>query len=371
EIARYDRHLSLPEVGAEGQRRLKAARVLVVGAGGLGAPLAIYLAAAGVGTLGIADFDFVEASNLQRQILHGTKDVGRRKVASARDRIESLNPYVRVVEHTTRLTSENALDILRNYDVVADGSDNYPTRYLVNDACALLGLPNVYGAVARFEGQVSVFCAKEGPCYRCLYPDPPPPGLIPSCAEGGVMGVLPGIVGTIQAAEVIKLILGGDGGLIGRFLLFDAWRMRFRELKLERNPSCPVCGEKRSVRALMDYERFCGLGQSGEDAPVETLTALELRARLDAGDPIQLIDIREPHERDAARFPNAKAIPLGRLTRRMDEFDQGVDAVILCGVGQRSLYAIRALREAGYAGRLFNLRGGVDAWTRGTGADPS
>jgi adenylyltransferase/sulfurtransferase len=278
---------------------------------------------------------------------------------------------VRVVEHETRLSSENALDILRDYDIVADGSDNYPTRYLINDACALLGLPDVYGAVARFEGQVSVFCAQDGPCYRCLYPDPPPPGLIPSCAEGGVMGVLPGIVGTIQAAEVIKLILGGEGALIGRLLLFDAWRTRFRELRLERDPDCPVCGEKKRIRALIDYEQFCGLGQSGGEAPAESLTASELRARLDAGEPIQLIDIREPHERGGMRFPNAKAMPLAGLTRRMNEFDQGVDAVILCGAGQRSLYAIRALREAGYAGRLFNLRGGVNAWVRGAGADPS
>jgi adenylyltransferase/sulfurtransferase len=364
EISRYSRHLLLPEIGIDGQRRLRAARVLIVGTGGLGAPLALYLAAAGVGTLGIVDFDLVEASNLQRQIIHGVRDIDRPKVASARDRIRSLNPDVNVIAYNERLSAENALDILREYDIVADGTDNYPTRYLVNDACVLLGLPNVYGSVFQFEGQASVFYAKEGPCYRCLYPAPPPPGLVPSCAEGGVMGVLPGIVGTIQAAEVIKLIVGGDGGLVGRLLLFDAWRMRFRELKLEKDPSCPICGENRSIRELIDYERFCGLKGDAAEEPVETMTALELKARLDAGEPIQIIDIREPHERAIARFPNAKAIPLGQMTRRIDEFDQNIDAIFLCKIGQRSIFAIRALRDAGYKGRLFNLRDGVNAWAR-------
>jgi adenylyltransferase/sulfurtransferase len=364
EITRYSRHLLLPEIGIEGQRRLRAAKVLIVGTGGLGAPLALYLAAAGVGTLGLVDFDFVEASNLQRQIIHGVRDIDRPKVASARDRIKSLNPDVKVVEHMTRLSAENALDILREYDVVADGTDNYQTRYLVNDACVLLGIPNVYGSIFRFEGQASVFFAKEGPCYRCLYPAPPPPGLVPSCAEGGVMGVLPGIVGTIQAGETIKLIVGGGDGLVGRLLLFDAWNMRFRELKLEKDPLCPVCGENRSIHAPIDYERFCGLRPDGEEEPIEVLTALELKARLDAGEPIQIIDIREPHERAIARFPNAKAIPLGQMARRMDEFDQNVDAVFLCKIGQRSVFAIRALREAGYKGKLFNLRDGVNAWAR-------
>ncbi|MDR2295662.1 MAG: molybdopterin-synthase adenylyltransferase MoeB [Clostridiales Family XIII bacterium] len=364
EIARYSRHLPLPEIGLAGQRRLRAAKVLIVGAGGLGAPLALYLAAAGVGTLGLVDFDLVEASNLQRQILHGVRDIDRPKVASARDRIRSLNPDVTVVEHGTRLCAENALDILRDYDVVADGTDNYPTRYLVNDACALLGLPNVYGSVLRFEGQASVFYAKEGPCYRCLYPVPPPPGLVPSCAEGGVMGVLPGIVGTIQATEVIKLLVGGDGTLVGRLLLFDAWRMRFRELKLEKDPACPICGENRSIHAPIDYERFCGLKRERGEEAVESLTARELKARLDAGDPIQIIDIREPHERAIARFPNAKAIPLGQVARRMDELDPNIDAVFLCRIGQRSVFAICALREAGYKGRLLNLRDGVNAWAR-------
>jgi adenylyltransferase/sulfurtransferase len=364
EIARYSRHLLLPEIGLAGQQRLRAAKVLIVGTGGLGAPLALYLAAAGVGTLGLVDFDLVEASNLQRQIIHGTRDIDRPKVASARDRVKNLNPDVKVVEHRTRLCAENAFDILRDYDIVADGTDNYQTRYLVNDACVLLGLPNVYGSVFRFEGQASVFYAKEGPCYRCLYPAPPPPGLVPSCAEGGVMGVLPGIVGTIQAAEVIKLLIGGDGGLIGRLLLFDAWRMRFRELKLEKDPSCPICGENRTVHELIDYEQFCGLKQDTEEEAVETLTARELKARLDAGEAIQLIDIREPHERAIARFPNAKAIPLGQMARRMDEFDPNIDAVFLCKIGQRSVFAIRALRQAGYKGRLLNLQDGVNAWAR-------
>jgi adenylyltransferase/sulfurtransferase len=370
EISRYSRHLLLPEIGIAGQQRLRAAKVLIVGTGGLGAPLALYLAAAGVGTLGIVDFDFVEASNLQRQIIHGTRDIDRPKVASARDRIKNLNPEVEVVEHMTRLTAENALGILRDYDIVADGTDNYQTRYLVNDACVLLGIPNVYGSIFQFEGQASVFYAKEGPCYRCLYPSPPPPGLVPSCAEGGVMGVLPGIVGTIQAGEVIKLIVGGgDGGLIGRLLLFDAWRMKFRELKLEKDPGCPICGENKSIHELIDYEQFCGLKPDREEAPIDVLTALELKARLDAGEPIQIIDIREPHERAIARFPNAKAIPLGQMARRIDEFDQSVDAVFLCKIGQRSIFAIRALREAGYKGRLFNLQDGVNAWARDV--DPS
>jgi adenylyltransferase/sulfurtransferase len=369
EISRYSRHLLLPQIGTEGQKRLRAAKVLIVGMGGLGAPLALYLAAAGVGTLGVADFDFVEASNLQRQIIHGTSDTDRPKIASAKDRIKDLNPAVNVVEYMTRLTGGNAIDIMRDYDVVADGTDNYQTRYLVNDACVLLGIPNVYGSVFQFEGQASVFYAKEGPCYRCLYPSPPPPGLVPSCGEGGVMGVLPGVIGAIQAGEVIKLITGGEGSLIGRLLLFDAWLMKFRELKLEKDPSCPVCGERASIHELIDYEEFCGLKRQGTEEPVDVMTALELKARLDAGEPIQIIDIREPHERAIASFPNAKAIPLGEMARRVDEFDRNTDAVFLCKVGQRSVFAIRALREAGYTGRMFNLRDGVNAWARDV--DPS
>jgi adenylyltransferase/sulfurtransferase len=370
EIARYSRHLLLPELGIDGQRRLKAARVLIVGTGGLGAPLALYLAAAGVGTLGIADFDFVEESNLQRQVIHGTRDVGRPKVASARDRIKSINPHINVITYNTALSSANALDILKDYDVVADGTDNYPTRYLVNDACVLLGIPNVYGSVFQFEGQASVFYAKEGPCYRCLYPEPPPPGLVPSCAEGGVMGVLPGIVGTLQANEVIKLIVGGGGGgsapdsLVGRLLLFDAWKLKFRELRLEKDPRCPICGREPSIRELVDYEQFCGLKKSADEEPVDVITARELKERLDKREPIQIIDIREPHERAIARFPQSRAIPLGQMVRRKDEFDPAIDAVFICKIGQRSVFAIRALREAGYTGRLLNLKDGINAWAR-------
>lgn len=378
EISRYSRHLLLPEVGIEGQKKLKAARVLLVGTGGLGAPLALYLAAAGVGTLGIVDFDVVEASNLQRQIIHSTRDIGRPKVASAKDRIKGVNPNVNVITHNVALTSANALDIIADYDIVADGTDNYQTRYLVNDACVLLGKPNVYGSIFQFEGQASVFFAKEGPCYRCLYPSPPPPGLVPSCAEGGVLGVLPGIVGTIQAAEVIKLIVGGGlsggsgpsagggGGLLGRLLLFDAWKMKFRELKLEKDPGCPVCGKNPSIHELIDYEQFCGLKRNASEAeePVETITALDLKARLDAGEQIQLIDTREPHERAIAVFPGAKPVPLGQMTRRIDEFDETVDAVFICKIGKRSVFAIQALREAGYKGRLLNLEDGVNAWAR-------
>jgi adenylyltransferase/sulfurtransferase len=364
EIGRYSRHLLLPEIGVEGQKRLRAAKVLVVGTGGLGAPLLLYLAAAGVGTLGVVDFDFVEASNLQRQIIHSTRDIGRPKTASAKDRIRAINPAVKVVEYNEALTSKNAAEIIKEYDVVADGTDNYPTRYLVNDACVFAGVPNVYGSIFQFEGQSSVFYAKQGPCYRCLYPAPPPPGLVPSCAEGGVMGVLPGIVGTIQAAEVIKLIVGGKNTLIGRLLLFDAWRMKFRELKLEKDPGCPVCGQNATIRELIDYEQFCGLKPAADEKPVETITALALKARLDAGERIQLIDIREPHERAIVKFPDAKVIPLGQISRRIGEFDPSADAVFLCKIGKRSVFAIRALQEAGYTGGMFNLEDGVNAWAR-------
>ncbi|MDR1596800.1 MAG: molybdopterin-synthase adenylyltransferase MoeB [Treponema sp.] len=364
EIGRYSRHLLLAELGLEGQKKLKAARVLIVGTGGLGAPLALYLAAAGIGKLGIVDFDFVEESNLQRQVIHGTRDVGRPKVASAKDRIKDINPYCEVVTYNTTLTSKNALDIMKDYDVVADGTDNYQTRYLVNDACVLLGIPNVYGSVFQFEGQASVFYAKEGPCYRCLYPEPPPPGLVPSCAEGGVVGVLPGIVGTIQANEVIKLIVGGGDSLTGRLLLFDAWKMKFRELKLDKDPHCSICGRSPSIHELIDYEQFCGLKKSDAQEPVETITAAELKDRLDKDDPIQIIDTREPHERAIVKFPRAKVIPLGQMVRRIDEFDPGIDAVFICKIGQRSVFAIRALREAGYSGRLLNLKDGINAWAR-------
>lgn len=369
EILRYSRHLLLPEVGIDGQKRLKAARVLIVGTGGLGAPLALYLAAAGVGAIGLVDFDRVEASNLQRQIIHSTRDIDRPKVFSAKDRIKGLNPNVGVELYDTCLTSENALGIMKGYDVVADGTDNYQTRYLVNDACVLLGIPNAYGSVYQFEGQASVFHADGGPCYRCLYPSPPPPGLVPSCAEGGVLGVLPGIVGAIQACEVIKLIVGSGGGLSGRLLLFDALRMKFRELRIERDPNCPICGENPVIRELVDYEQFCGLRLPEDEEPIETVTALALKERIDRGDPLQLVDIREPHERAIAKFPGAKVIPLGQMSRRADEFDPSVDTVFMCKIGQRSVYAIRALRDAGYKGRMFNLKDGVNAWARDVDSD--
>ncbi|QQK73601.1 molybdopterin-synthase adenylyltransferase MoeB [Pectobacterium polonicum] len=364
EIARYSRHLLLAEVGLEGQQRLKSARVLLIGTGGLGAPVALYLAAAGVGTIGIVDFDFVEVSNLQRQIIHSTKDIDRPKVASAKDKIRAINPDIEVVTYNTQLSSKNALDIIRDYDLVVDGTDNYPTRYLINDACVLLGKPNVYGSIFQFEGQASVFYANAGPCYRCLYPTPPPPGLVPSCAEGGVVGVLPGIIGTIQAAEAIKLIVGGSESLVGRLLLFDVWEMKQRELKLEKDANCPVCGEHPTIHALIDYEEFCGLKPNEEEVPIESVTARELKAWLDAEKPLQLIDIREPHERAIVKFPDAKVIPLGQIVRRIDEFDPAVDAVFLCKIGQRSLFAIRALQRAGYTGRVLNLKDGINAWAQ-------
>jgi adenylyltransferase/sulfurtransferase len=364
EIARYSRHLLLPEIGVEGQKKLKAAKVLIVGTGGLGAPLALYLSAAGVGTIGLVDFDVVDESNLQRQIIHSTRDVGRPKVASAKDRIKGVNPLVNVIAHNTTLTSQNALDIIANYDIVADGTDNFQTRYLVNDACVFLGKPNIYGSVFQFEGQSSVFGTKDGPCYRCLYPSPPPPGLVPSCAEGGVMGVLPGIIGTIQAAETIKMIVGGAKPLIGRLLHFDAWRMSFRELKLDKDENCPVCGKNPSIRELIDYEQFCGLKKTQDSEPIETITAIDLKKRMDNGDHIQFIDIREPHERAIVKFPNAIIMPLGQLVRRMDELDPGIDSIFLCKIGQRSILGIRALREAGYKGRLLNLQDGLNAWAR-------
>jgi len=364
EIARYSRHLLLPEIGVAGQEKLKAARVLIVGMGGLGAPLALYLAAAGVGTIGIIDYDLVDESNLQRQVIHSTRDVGRPKVASARDRIKGINPHVNVLTHSAALTSKNALEIFKDYDIVADGTDNFQTRYLINDACVFLGKRNVYGSVFQFDGQASVFGEKDGPCYRCLFPTPPPPGLVPSCAEGGVMGILPGVIGNIQAAETIKLIVGGAKTLAGRLLLFDAWRMTFRELQVRKDPDCPVCGANPTIRELIDYEEFCGLKKNPNEKPVESITALELKKRLDDGHRIQFIDIREPHERAIVKFPGALVIPLGQLVRRMDELDTSADAVFLCKIGLRSIPGIRALQEAGYSGRLLNLQDGLNAWAR-------
>ena len=371
EMQRYSRHLILPEVGLEGQRKLKNARVLLIGSGGLGAPLGMYLAAAGVGTLGLVDFDVVDVTNLQRQIIHGTKDVGRPKIESARDRLADINPNVRVEAYETRLTSGNALELFREYDVVVDGTDNFPTRYLVNDACVLTGRPNVYGSIFRFEGQASVFWAARGACYRCLYPEPPPPGLVPSCAEGGVLGVLPGIIGAIQANETIKLVLGGGDPLVNRLLLFDAWKLRFRELKLRKDPACPVCGESPTVRELIDYEEFCGLrprpapqaAAAKEDSRMEEITATELKRRLDRGDDLQVIDVREPNEYEIARIPGARLIPLGQVTQRMGEIDEGRETVVHCKGGVRSARAIEALTRSGFKGKLLNLKGGIGAWS--------
>ncbi|MDR1512184.1 MAG: molybdopterin-synthase adenylyltransferase MoeB [Propionibacteriaceae bacterium] len=364
EYRRYSRHLLLPEVTLEGQRRLKAAKVLIVGTGGLGAPLALYLAAAGVGTIGLVDFDTVDESNLQRQIIHSTRDVGRPKTASARDRLKALNPLVRVVEHNVALSSQNALDVIAGYDVVADGTDNHPTRYLVNDACVFLHKPNVYGSIFQFEGQATVFWADHGPCYRCLYPAPPPPGLVPNCAEGGVLGVLPGLIGTVQATEVIKLVVGGADPLVGRLLLADAWSMAFRQLRLDKDPGCPVCGDDPTIVELTDYEQFCGLRPADQEEPVATITPRELKNRLDAGDRLQLLDIREPHERAIARFPGALTVPLAQLYRRVDELDPTVDTVVVCKIGTRSVFAIRALAQAGYTGPVYNLRDGLNGWAR-------
>ncbi|MEO6050036.1 MAG: molybdopterin-synthase adenylyltransferase MoeB [Pyrinomonadaceae bacterium] len=364
EYARYSRHLILPEVGLEGQRKLKAARVLMIGTGGLGSPLGLYLAAAGVGTLGLVDFDVVDVSNLQRQIIHGTKDVGRPKIESARDHLLDVNPNTRIEAHEMRLTSENALELFREFDVIVDGTDNFPTRYLVNDASVLTGKPNVYGSIFRFEGQASVFWAEKGACYRCLYAEPPPPGLVPSCAEGGVLGVLPGIVGTIQANEVIKVILGAEGILLNRLLLFDAWKMTFRHLKLRKDPACPICGDNPTIKELIDYEEFCGLNQPAADtSPLEEITATELKERFDRRDDFQLIDVREPFEYEIARIPNAKLIPLGEVVARLNEIDPMKTAVLQCKGGVRSAKAIENLKAAGFAGRLINLKGGIGAWS--------
>ncbi|MEP7077054.1 MAG: molybdopterin-synthase adenylyltransferase MoeB, partial [Acidobacteriota bacterium] len=370
EYARYSRHLILPEVGLEGQRKLKNARVLTIGTGGLGSPLGLYLAAAGVGTLGIVDFDVVDASNLQRQIIHGTKDIGRPKIESAADRLKDINPNTNIEAFETRLTSENALELFKEFDVIVDGTDNFPTRYLVNDASILTGKPNVYGSIFRFEGQASVFWAEKGACYRCLYPEPPPPGLVPSCAEGGVLGVLPGIVGTIQANEVIKVILGAEGILLNRLLLFDAWKMTFRQLKLRKDPNCPICGENATIKELIDYEEFCGL----KTPPVETsvneeITATELKSLFDSGADFQLIDVREPYEYEIARIPNAKLIPLGEIVNRIGEIGKGKTTVVQCKGGVRSAKAIGYLKDAGFEGRLINLKGGIGAWSNDV--DPS
>ncbi len=364
EVLRYSRHLIMPEVGMEGQLKLKNAKVLLVGSGGLGAPLGLYLAAAGVGRLGIVDFDAVDFTNLQRQVTFGTSDVGRRKLEAARERLSNLNPEIQIDTYETRLTSENALDILRDYDIVADGTDNFPTRYLVNDACVLLGKPNVYGSIFRFEGQASIFGYPGGPCYRCLYPEPPPPGLVPSCAEGGVLGVLPGIIGCIQAMETLKLILGSGDTLVGRLLLFDALRMRFRELKLRRNPDCPVCGEHRTITKLIDYAEFCGIrGEEMETKPLDIpeITPKELKTRLDRGDDIYILDVREPHEYQICNL-RGHLIPLGDLPKRVSELDSSREIVAHCRSGKRSADAVQFLTQAGFR-KIWNLKGGILAWS--------
>ena len=371
EIARYGRQLILPEVGVDGQRRLKAGRVLVIGAGGLGSPVALYLAAAGVGTLGLVDFDTVDLSNLQRQILHGTRDVGRSKLASARDRIADSNPEVEIRLHEFRLTSNNALEVLRDYDVVVDGTDNFETRYLVNDACVLLGKPNVYGAIFRFDGQASVFAAKEGPCYRCLYPEPPPPGLVPSCAEAGVLGVVAGLIGTIQATEAIKLLVGIGVPLIGRLLVYDASRMKFQELTLRKDPDCPVCGTHPTIHKLVDYEAFCGAkALSSEAGPPPTspggvdfnISPADLQARLDRGEAPFLLDVREPGEFQIARLQGSVLVPLGDLVARQGELNRDAEIVVYCHQGVRSANATAYLRSVGFP-LARNLVGGIDAWS--------
>ncbi len=366
EVARYSRHLIMPEVTLAGQKKLKAAKVLCIGTGGLGSPIALYLAAAGVGTLGLVDFDTVDYSNLQRQILHGTKDVGRKKINSARDRIKDVNPNVQVNLHDAFFTSENAREIVEGYDIVIDGTDNFPTRYLSNDICVFLKKPNIYGSIFRFDGQVTVFAPHlGGPCYRCLYPEPPPPGMVPSCAEGGVLGVLPGIIGVIQAIEAVKLIVGIGEPLIGRLLHFDALKMKFREFKVRKDPKCPVCSENPTITELIDYDTFCGIPQAAEaeaaELPVPEISVEELKRKQDAGEKFVLLDVREQYEYDIARIPGSTLIPLGELHSRLSELDTADEIVIHCKSGYRSANALRELQAAGF-GKLWNVEGGILAW---------
>ena len=369
EIRRYSRHLIVPEVGMEGQKKLKKSSVLLIGAGGLGSPLALYLAAAGVGRIGIVDFDVVDESNLQRQVIHGTSSVGRPKLESAKARILDINPGVQVDSYEYPLTSDNALDVLRPYDVIVDGTDNFPTRYLVNDACVLLGKPNVYGSIFRFEGQASVFWAEHGPCYRCLYPEPPPPGMVPSCAEGGVLGILPGTIGTIQATETIKLLLGIGEPLVGRLMLYDALSMRFREMRLRKDPDCPVCGEHPTVTELIDYQQFCGVDPATERGETDRdITPRQLQERLAAGDNLVLLDVREPNEWAIARLDNARFIPVNNVTARASELSTADEIVIYCKSGVRSARALNTLRQLGFR-KLWNLKGGITAWA--SEVDPS
>jgi sulfur-carrier protein adenylyltransferase/sulfurtransferase len=364
EILRYSRHLIMPEVGMDGQHKLKAARVLCIGAGGLGSPLALYLGAAGVGTLGLVDFDVVDYTNLQRQIIHTTADVGRKKLESAAEKLKAINPFLNIRRFETRLTSDNALELFRDFDIIADGTDNFPTRYLVNDACVLTGKPNVYGSIFRFEGQASVFATEPGPCYRCLYPEPPPPGLVPSCAEGGVLGILPGLIGVIQATEVIKLILGAGDPLIGRLLLVDALGMKFRELKLRKNPECPACGTHRTITKLIDYNEFCGIRGEEEKKPVDAgipeMQVEELKRRLDAGEELFILDVREPHEYQICNL-GGYLIPLNDLPKRVNELDSSREIVAHCKMGGRSAKAVQFLRQSGFT-KVHNLVGGITAW---------
>ena len=372
EIARYSRHLIMPEVAMDGQKRLKAAKVLLIGAGGLGSPLGLYLAAAGVGKIGIVDFDVVDYSNLQRQVMHTTNDVGRRKIESAADHLRAINPEIQIDTHETRITSENALELIEPYDIVIDGTDNFPTRYLTNDACVLLGKPNIYGSIYRFEGQASVFATKGGPCYRCLFAEPPPPGAVPSCAEGGVLGILPGVIGCIQATEAIKLILGKGKPLIGRLLLYDALEMKFREVKIKRNPECPVCGDNPAIKALIDYEQFCGMrGEEAGAVQVESdfeTTVQDVKARRDHGDDFDILDVRNPEEWAICHIEGAKLIPLGELPARMHELDLSREIAVHCKGGVRSAKAVSLLREAGFR-KVKNVRGGILEWAHAI--DPS
>ncbi len=368
EILRYSRHLIMPEVGMEGQLKLKQAKVLMIGTGGLGAPLGLYLAAAGIGKIGMVDFDVVDMTNLQRQVIHGTADIGRPKLDSAAERMNDINPYVEIEKFNTRLSSENALGIFKDYDIVVDGTDNFPTRYLVNDACVLLGKPNAYGSIFRFEGQATVFGYQDGPCYRCLYPEPPPPGLVPSCAEGGVLGILPAMIGSIQATETVKIILGKGETLSGRLILYDALNMKFRELKLRKNPDCPLCGDHPTIHELIDYEQFCGIPQqAAEPEPGSPLNEWEidprgLKAKLDRNEPVFILDVREPHEYQICSLPNSVLIPLGDLPKRVGELNSADDIVVHCKSGMRSAKAVNFLKTVGFT-KLKNLKGGILAWS--------
>lgn len=367
EVLRYSRHLIMPEVGVDGQEKLKNASVLLIGCGGLGSPLGMYLSAAGVGHLGLVDFDVIDFTNLQRQVMFGTSDVGRPKVEASKDRIATINPNVKVTTYRSKLNSDNVLEIFKDYDIIIDGTDNFPTRYLVNDACVFLKKPNVYGSIFRFEGQATVFWAQKGPCYRCLYPEPPPPGMVPSCAEGGVLGILPGLIGLIQATEAIKLILGKGDPLIGRLLLFNALDMKFREVKLQKDPECPVCSAKPTITSLIDYEQFCGIGLGQEEATVSAngmkeITVSELKSMIDRHDKFILVDVREPHEYQIGRIPGSRLIPLGEVAQRANELDTADDIVVHCRSGGRSAKAIQTLQKMGFK-RLRNLKGGILAWS--------